>query len=72
MRSPSGEMILNGAGAVPKGGRFISILCPLNAVSRKIEGDESTLPYVGQVGLCELEAEGAIVIDSEDLQSAFV
>ncbi|CAK8997379.1 Uncharacterized protein SCF082_LOCUS5191 [Durusdinium trenchii] len=35
------------------------------------KGDESTLPYVGQVGLCELEAEGAIVIDSEDLQSAF-
>ncbi|CAK9036064.1 unnamed protein product [Durusdinium trenchii] len=77
LRSPSGEMILNGAGAVPKEKngkilqRFISILCPLNAVSRKIEGDESTLPYVGQVGLCELEAEGAIVIDSEDLQSAF-
>ncbi|CAK9045590.1 unnamed protein product, partial [Durusdinium trenchii] len=55
LRSPSGEMILNGAGAVPKEKngkilqRFISILCPLNAVSRKIEGDESTLPYVGQV-----------------------
>ena len=77
LRSPSGERILNGAGAVPKmkkgkrQQRFISILCPLNAVSRKIEGDEGTLPYVGQVGLCLVPQDGVIVIDSEDLQSAF-
>ena len=76
LRSPSGERILNGAGAVPKmkkgkrQQRFISILCPLNAVSRKIEGDEGTLPYVGQVGLCLVPQDGVIVIDSEDLQSA--
>ena len=40
-------------------------------MSRKIEGDEDTLPYVGQVGLCELGQDGVILIDSEDLQSAF-
>ena len=77
LRSASGELILNGAGAVPKmkGGvkkqRFISIFCPLNAVSAKIEGAESTLPYVGQISLLEIPEEGQIVIDSEDMASAF-
>lgn len=77
LRSPSGEMILNGAGAVPKmkGGvkkqRFISIFCPLNAVSKKIEGAESSLPYVGQISLLEVPEEGQVVIDSEDMASAF-
>ena len=77
LRTPSGEKVLNGAGAVPKikGDkvlqRFISILCPLNAVSTKIEGDEGTLPYVGQVSLLNVPEEGVIAIDSEDLQSAF-
>ena len=75
--SPSGRRILNGAGAVPKskGGqmpqRFISIFCPLNAVSRKIEGDEGTLPYVGQVHLLHIPDECEIVVDSEDMTSAF-
>ena len=77
LRTPSGEKVLNGAGGVPKikGDkvlqRFISILCPLNAVSTKIEGDEGTLPYVGQVSLLNVPEDGVIVIDSEDLQSAF-
>ena len=75
--TPDGRKILNGAGAVPKskGGqlrqRFISIFCPLNAVSRKIEGDESTLPYVGQVHLLHIPDECEIVVDSEDMTSAF-
>ena len=77
LRTPSGEKVLNGAGAVPKMKgdkvlqRFISILCPLNSVSVKIEGDEGTLPYVGQVSLLNVPDDGVIVIDSEDLQSAF-
>ena len=77
LRSPSGDLILNGAGAVPKlkGGikkqRFISIFCPLNAVSKKIEGAEASLPYVGQISLLEVPDEGQVVIDSEDMASAF-
>ena len=72
-----GNPVVNGAGAVPKikGGvmkqRFISIFCPLNAVSRKIEGDESTLPYVGQVTLLNIPEECEVVVDSEDMASAF-
>eukprot|EP00438_Fugacium_kawagutii_P024080 Skav212943 [mRNA] locus=scaffold374:499856:502796:- [translate_table: standard] len=51
--------------------RFISIFCPLNAVSRKIEGEESTLPYLGQLNLLQIPDEACILVDSEDLQSAF-
>eukprot|EP00434_Breviolum_minutum_P021831 symbB.v1.2.019267.t1/scaffold1509.1/size114668/2 len=77
LRSPSGEKILNGAGGVPKikGGemkqRFISIFCPLNAVSRKLEGSEDTLPYVGQVALLNIPNEAEVLVDSEDMASAF-
>ena len=77
LAGPNGEKVLNGAGAVPKEKdgqmlqRFISIFCPLNAVSRKIEGQEDTLPYVGQVCLLNLPDDGCVLIDSEDLQSAF-
>ena len=72
-----GTKVLNGAGAVPKvkngemKQRFISILCPLNAVSSKIEGSEGTLPYVGQVSLLRIPDEHEVVIDSEDMASAF-
>eukprot|EP00435_Cladocopium_sp_Y103_P055568 s172_g18.t1 len=74
---PSGEKILNGAGAVPKEKngeilqRFISIFCPLNSVSRKVEGEEGSLPYVGQVLLINVPDEASILVDSEDLESAF-
>ena len=77
LRGPDGTPIVNGAGAVPKEKngqqlqRFISIFCPLNAVSRKIEGEESTLPYVGQMTLLNIPSESTILVDSEDLQSAF-
>ena len=77
LKGPHGEKILNGAGAVPKEKdgkqlqRFISIFCPLNAVSKKIEGEEGTLPYVGQMCLLNIPNEASILVDSEDLQSAF-
>ena len=77
LKGPDGSKIVNGAGAVPKEKngqilqRFISIFCPLNAVSRKIEGEEGTLPYVGQVTLMLVPQEECLLLDSEDLQSAF-
>jgi hypothetical protein len=67
---------LNGAGAVPKekGWQilqgFMSIFCPLNAVNRKIEGQEGSLPYVSQVCLLNVSQEGCLLIGSEDSQSA--
>ena len=76
LQDRSGRKVLNGAGAVPKQKgdrqlqRFISIFCPLNAVSRKISGDEATLPYVGQVNLLSIPDECEVVIDSEDMASA--
>ena len=77
LQDARGRKVLNGAGAVPKikkgevKQRFISIFCPLNAVSQKIEGDEGTLPYVGQVHLIQVPEESEIIIDSEDMASAF-
>ena len=77
LQDSKGRKVLNGAGAVPKikkgevKQRFISIFCPLNAVSQKIEGDEGTLPYVGQVHLIQVPEESEIIIDSEDMASAF-
>ena len=77
LTSPSGQKVLNGAGGVPKmkgtemKQRFISIFCPLNAVSKKLEGSEDTLPYVGQVGLVSVPQEAEILVDSEDMASAF-
>lgn len=77
LRRSDGTPIVNGAGAVPKlkngemKQRFISILCPLNAVSRKIEGSEGTLPYVGQISLLQIPDESEVVIESEDMASAF-
>ena len=77
LRDPQGRKIVNGAGAVPKYKgdkklqRFISIFVPLNTVSKKIEGDEATLPYVGQVNLTYVPSECEVVIDSEDMASAF-
>ena len=77
LKDKEGRPVLNGAGAVPKekGGqmlqRFISIFVPLNEVSVKISGDEGTLPYVGQVLLLNVPREDEVIVDSEDLQSAF-
>eukprot|EP00438_Fugacium_kawagutii_P025124 Skav230797 [mRNA] locus=scaffold312:158893:163833:+ [translate_table: standard] len=77
IKDKEGRPVLNGAGAVLKmkgdtpQQRFISIFCPLNAISEKIEGDEATLPYVGQVCLVQVPEESEVVIDSEDMSSAF-
>ena len=77
LKDKEGRPVLNGAGALPKekGGqmlqRFISIFVPLNEVSVKISGDEGTLPYVGQVLLLNVPREDEVIVDSEDLQSAF-
>ena len=77
LKDEEGRPVLNGAGAVPKEKngkmlqRFISIFVPLNEVSVKIPGDEGTLPYVGQVLLLNVPREDEVIVDSEDLQSAF-
>eukprot|EP00435_Cladocopium_sp_Y103_P017142 s2265_g4.t1 len=77
LTGPDGAKVVNGAGAVPKEKdgvmqqRFISIFCPLNSVSRKVEGEEASLPYVGQICLINVPDEQDVLLDSEDLQSAF-
>ena len=80
-RDRAGHLITNGAGAVRKekvvGGktkvcqRFISILCPINAVTEPIPGSQDTLPYIGQMTGLMLEENEALFLESEDLQSAF-
>ena len=66
LKRSDGTPVVNGAGAVPKlkngelKQRFISILCPLNAVSKKIEGSEGALPYVGQISLLQIPEESEV------------
>eukprot|EP00438_Fugacium_kawagutii_P020465 Skav206770 [mRNA] locus=scaffold167:518352:522925:+ [translate_table: standard] len=77
----SGHLITNGAGAVSKEKvidgkvvqcqRFISIMCPVNAVTEPIAGSQDTLPYIGQMTGLLLEESESLVLESEDLQSAF-
>ncbi|CAE7232215.1 unnamed protein product [Symbiodinium sp. CCMP2592] len=76
-----GHLITNGAGGVAKvkmdGGtrveaqRFISILCPTNDAMRLLPGAQDTLPYIGQLTGVLAEKDSYLVLDSEDLQSAF-
>ena len=73
--------MLNGAGGVPKykvlGGeekklqRFISILVPSNSFQEHMVGDDSHLPYLGQLGMLEINEGEEVLIDSEDLTSCF-
>ena len=80
-RDRSGHLITNGAGAVFKekivdgqptaAQRFISILCPINAVTVPLTGAQDTLPYIGQITGIMLEEDEALYLESEDLQSAF-
>ena len=51
--------------------RFISILCPINAVTTPIVGSQETLPYIGQLTGIMLEEDESLYLESEDLQSAF-
>ena len=81
MRDDHGNLILNGAGAVPKmkviGGherklqRFISILAPGSTYQQCIPGDDRRLPYLGQLSMLELESGEVLLCDSEDLTSCF-
>ena len=60
-----GHLITNGAGAVRKDKwvegkltacqRFISILCPIYAVTIPLEGAQSTLPFIGTMTAIQLE-----------------
>eukprot|EP00435_Cladocopium_sp_Y103_P020999 s1020_g5.t1 len=80
-RDRMGHLITNGAGAVKKEKwiegkrvmcqRFISILCPTNAVTIPLEGAQSTLPFIGTMTAIQLQEEGVAYMESEDLQSAF-
>ncbi|CAE7177202.1 unnamed protein product [Symbiodinium necroappetens] len=80
-RDKQGHLITNGAGAVVKlkkeGGRdveaqrFISVLCPTNDVMRLLPGAQDKLPYIGQLTAILAERDSYLVLDSEDLQSAF-
>ena len=80
-RDRSGHLVTNGAGAVKKEKvidgklvecqRFISILVPTNAVTSPILGAQDTLPYIGTMAGLMLQEDETLLLDSEDLQSAF-
>lgn len=80
-RDRSGHLITNGAGAVKKEKmingelvvcqRFISILVPTNSVTSPILGAQDTLPYIGTMAGLMLQEDETLLLDSEDLQSAF-
>eukprot|EP00438_Fugacium_kawagutii_P000030 Skav208216 [mRNA] locus=scaffold3686:21970:30201:- [translate_table: standard] len=80
-RDREGHLITNGAGAVKKlkivdgkpvsCQRFISVMCPINAVTQALEGSQDTLPYIGQLSGLMLEEDESLYLESEDLQSAF-
>ena len=81
MRDQGGRLILNGAGAVPKYKevdgvvkklqRFISILVPANTYQTHAPGDDTHLPYLGQMSMFQLESGQDVLVDSEDLTSCF-
>ena len=80
-RDAQGHLIVNGAGAVKKlkmkdgveceVQRFISNFIPINDFLETLPGDQDHLPYVAQLGLLVLEESQTLLIESEDLTSAF-
>lgn len=80
-KDKGGHLITNGVAAVFKEKtidgkrvacqRFISIMCPINAVTEVITGAQGSLPYIGQLTGLLVEDGDTLVLDSEDLQSAF-
>ena len=76
-----GHYICGGAGGVKKikningkevaAQRFISIFCPQNEVMQLLPGAQDTLPYIGQLAGVLAEKDDYLVLDSEDLESAF-
>lgn len=81
LRDLEGNLVLNGAGAVPKYKmidgrevklqRFISNLVPANSFQDHMAGDARHLPYLGQMAMLEVEPQQDVLIDSEDLTSCF-
>ena len=51
--------------------RFISNFIPINEFLETLPGDQDFLPYVAQLGLILLEEGQTLLIESEDLTSAF-
>ena len=49
----------------------ISILCAMNEAMRLLPGAQDSLPYIGQLTAVLAEKDSYLVVDSEDLQSAF-
>ncbi|CAE7247842.1 unnamed protein product [Symbiodinium sp. CCMP2592] len=72
-----GHFVTNGAGAVKKlkdgreVQRFIANLIPVNEFLLDLPGEQHLLPYVAQMSLFCLEEDQLIMVDSEDLTSAF-
>ena len=50
---------------------FISILCPMSDAMRLLPGAQDTLLYIGQMTGVMAEKDSYLVLDSEDLESAF-
>lgn len=81
LRDHESNLVLNGAGAVPKYKcvdgrevrlqRFISVLVPSNTYQDHMAGDDKHLPYLGQLAMVEVEPEQEVLVDSEDLTSCF-
>ncbi|CAE7799530.1 unnamed protein product [Symbiodinium sp. CCMP2592] len=78
-RDAQGHLITNGAGAVEKrklvGGKEVTmqrfIFVPINEYLEALPGDQDFLPYVAQLGLLLLDDSQTLMIESEDLTSAF-
>ncbi|CAE7472001.1 unnamed protein product [Symbiodinium sp. CCMP2592] len=76
-RDSQGHFVTNGAGAVKKlkdgreVQRFIANLIPANEFLLDLPGEQHLLPYVAQMSLFCLEEDQLIMVDSEDLTSAF-
>ena len=72
-RGVDGEMVLSGAGGIPKEKcgsimqRFISIFCPINEYLLRVPGAEAELPYVGQVCLLQIGPQEDVLRESRDL-----
>lgn len=79
MRDQHGRPVLNGAVRKVKivGGeekhlqRFISVLVPSNSYQAHMPGDDTHLPYLGQMSMLDVDEDEGLLIDSEDLTSCF-
>lgn len=51
--------------------RFISIMCPVNEILQLLPGSQDRLPYISQLAGVLCGPDEYLVVDSEDLESAF-